>query len=160
MNANSPVGRVVQRVAGSSGFRKVAPRFLPPLDRFVNRITGGRVLLAAALLPSLVLTTTGAKSGQPRQAPLACLPQDDGSILVVGSNFGRETHPAWTGNLLKNPDATVLFERRTFPVTAVLLSDEEKAEVWPDLTRAWPTFDRYVEVSGRNLRVFRLVPTN
>lgn len=158
MKADSSVGRVVQRVAGSPGFRKVAPRFLPPLDRFVNRITGGRVLLAAALLPSLVLTTTGAKSGQPRQAPLACLPQSDGSILVVGSNFGREKHPAWTANLLEHPDATVLFERRTFPVTAVLLSDVEKAEVWPDLTRAWPTFDRYVEVSGRNLRVFRLVP--
>jgi deazaflavin-dependent oxidoreductase (nitroreductase family) len=116
------------------------------------------VLIAAALLPSLVLTTTGAKSGEPRQAPLACLPRDDGSILVVGSNFGREKHPAWTGNLIKHPDAKVMFKRRTFDVTAHLLSDEEKAEVWPDLTKAWPTFDRYVEVSGRNLRVFRLIP--
>ena len=159
MNPESPVGRVVQRVAGSKAFRTVAPPVLAPLDRFVNKITGGRVLLAAAMLPSLVLTTTGAKSGEPRSAPLACLPQDDGSILVVGSNFGREKHPAWTGNLLKTPEATVQFERRTFPVKAQLLSDEEKAAVWPALTKAWPTFDRYVEVSGRNLRVFRLTPS-
>ena len=159
MNPESAVARVVQRVAGSSGFRRVAPTILPPLDRFVNRITGGRVLLAAAMLPSLVLTTTGAKSGQPRKAPLACLPQDDGSILVVGSNFGQERHPAWTANLLANPDATIVYKRRTMSVQAHLLSDDEKAQVWPALTKAWPTFDRYVEVSGRNLRVFRLTPS-
>jgi deazaflavin-dependent oxidoreductase (nitroreductase family) len=156
VNADSAVGRGVQRMAGSRWFRRIAPTVLPPLDRFVNRITGGRVLIAAALLPSLVLTTVGAKSGQPRQAPLACLPKDDGSWLVVGSNFGQERHPAWTGNLLANPEATILFKRETIPVKAQLLSDEEKAAVWPALTRAWPTFDRYVEVSGRNLRVFRL----
>jgi deazaflavin-dependent oxidoreductase (nitroreductase family) len=156
VNADSPVGRVVQKVAGSGVFRRIAPPVLAPLDRFVSRITGGRILIAAALLPSLVLTTTGAKTGQPRQAPLACMPQDDGTILVVGSNFGREHHPAWTGNLLKNPEATVMYKRETFPVTARLLSDEEKARVWPELTKTWPTFDRYVEVSGRSLRVFRL----
>jgi deazaflavin-dependent oxidoreductase (nitroreductase family) len=158
VNATGSVGRVVQRVAGSSTFRRFAPTVLPPIDKFVNKITGGRVLIAAALLPSLVLTTTGAKSGESRKAPLACLPQDDGSFLVVGSNFGQEKHPAWSGNLIKTPDATVLYRRRTFPVSAHLLSDSEKAEVWPELTKAWPTFDRYVEVSGRNLRVFRLSP--
>lgn len=158
MNAQSGVGRVIAKVAGSGAFRKVAPKFIPQLDRFVNKITGGRVLLAAGLLPSLLLTTTGAKTGQPRSAPLACMPQDDGSILVVGSNFGREHHPAWTGNLIKHPEATVQFERRTFPVTAHLLSDEEKAEMWPGLTEKWPTFDTYVAASGRNLRVFRLTP--
>jgi deazaflavin-dependent oxidoreductase (nitroreductase family) len=158
VKATGPVGRVVQRVAGSSGFRRFAPTVLPPIDKFINKITGGRVLIAAALLPSLVLTTTGAKSGQPRSAPLACLTQDDGSFLIVGSNFGQEHHPAWTGNLIKTPEATVQYQRRTFPVTAHLLTDAEKADVWPELTRAWPTFDRYVEVSGRNLRVFRLTP--
>ena len=63
----------------------------------------------------------------------------------------------------RQPDQTA---RRDGPLRApdrsrsppMLLSDEEKAEVWPELTKAWPTFDRYVEVSGRNLRVFRLVP--
>lgn len=159
MNPDSPVGRAVQRMAGSKAFRTVAPPVLAPLDRFVNKITGGRVLIAGAMLPSLLLTTTGAKSGEPRSAPLACVPQDDGSFYVVGSNFGREKHPAWTGNLIKTPEATVQFKRKTFTVKAHLLSDEEKAAVWPDLTKAWPTFDRYVEVSGRNLRVFRLVPS-
>ena len=157
MRVDSPVGRAVQRVAGSAGFAKVAPKIVPPLDRVIHRLTGGRVVMSAALLPSLVLTTTGRKTGQPRTAPLATLPVDDG-FLVVGSNFGREHHPAWTGNLLANPDATVSFRGKEIPVTAQLLDDDEKAAVWPQLTTLWPTYDRYVERSGRNLRVFRLTP--
>ena len=155
---DSPVGRVVQRVAGSAAFAKVAPRFLPQLDRAVNKATGGRVLISQGLLPSLVLVTTGHKSGEERRAPLATMPRDDGSFIVVGSNFGREKHPAWTTNLLKQPDATIVYRGREIAVTATQLSDEEKAEIWPMLTTMWPTYDRYVERSGRNLRVFRLTP--
>lgn len=151
------MGKVVQRVAGSAGFAKVAPKIVPPLDRMISKLTGGRFVLSQGLLPSLVLTTTGRKSGQPRTAPLATLPVDDG-FLVVGSNFGREHHPAWTSNLLANPDASVTYRGRTIPVTARLLDDAEKSEVWPQLTALWPTYDRYVERSGRNLRVFRLTP--
>ncbi|MGK4302063.1 nitroreductase family deazaflavin-dependent oxidoreductase, partial [Klebsiella pneumoniae] len=81
-------------------------------------------------------------------------PDGDGFYLV-GSNFGREKHPAWSGNLLKTPRAEVSFKGRDFPVEARLLTDEEKAEVWPRLLEIWPTYDRYVERSGRNLRVFR-----
>jgi deazaflavin-dependent oxidoreductase (nitroreductase family) len=148
---------MVQRMAGSAAFAKVAPRIVPPTDRLLHRLSGGRFVLSRALLPSLVLTTTGARSGRPREAPLATLPVDDG-FLVVGSNFGREKHPAWTGNLLKNPEATVSFRGRRIPVTARLLSGEEKAAAWPELTSLWPTYDRYVERSGRDLRVFHLEP--
>jgi deazaflavin-dependent oxidoreductase (nitroreductase family) len=158
MDTSSPVGRVVARVAGTQGFRRVAPKFLPQLDRFIHRVTGGRVLIAAGMLPSLVLTTTGAKSGLPRQTPLATFPQDDGTFIVVGSNFGKENHPAWTGNLLKQPEATIAYKGQAIGVTAQQLSDEEKAEIWPRLIAEWPTFDTYVSASGRNLRVFRLVP--
>jgi deazaflavin-dependent oxidoreductase (nitroreductase family) len=158
MDASSGVGKVVARVAGTSGFRRFAPSVLVPVDRFVHRVTGGRVLIAAALLPSLVLTTTGAKSGLPRQTPLATFPQDDGTFIVVGSNFGRTSHPAWTGNLLEEPEATIAYKGQAIGVTAHQLSDEEKAEIWPRLIQDWPTFDTYVATSGRNLRVFRLVP--
>jgi deazaflavin-dependent oxidoreductase (nitroreductase family) len=157
MRVDGPVGRAVQKVAGSPLFSKVAPPIITPLDRFLHRISGGRVMLSRGLVPILVLTTTGAKSGQPRTVPLACFPDGDGFYLV-GSNFGREHHPAWSGNLLKTPRAEVSFEGRDFPVEARLLSDEEKAEVWPRLLDIWPTYDRYVERSGRNLRVFRLEP--
>jgi len=145
----------VQKVAGTRAFATVGSKVFPPLDRVVHKLTGGRVVLSATLVPSLVLTTTGRKSGQPRRTPLATLPVD-GGFLVVGSNFGKEHHPAWTGNLLAQPEASVSFKGETIPVVARLLDAEEKKAVWPELLRIWPTYDRYVERSGRDLRVFRL----
>jgi len=158
VDVQGPVGRVTQRVAGSPWFRRVAPTVVPPLDRVLSRVTGGRVVLSGSLVPSLVLETTGARSGQTRTTPLATLPDDDGSFYVVGSNFGRDRHPAWTANLLSTPDAVVVHRGRRIPVRAALLDEDEKAAVWPRLTAVWPAYDRYVEASGRDLRVFRLVP--
>lgn len=158
VDVNGPVGRVVQRVAGSHAFAPVAKHVVPRVDRVLNRLSGGRFVLSALLVPSLVLTARGAKTGEPRTTPLATLPEDDGSFLVVGSNFGQPRHPVWTGNLLKNPDAKVTYAGRTLDVTARLLEGDERAEAWPRLTAVWPVYDRYVEMSGRDLRVFRLVP--
>jgi deazaflavin-dependent oxidoreductase (nitroreductase family) len=145
----------VQKVAGTRGFAVLGSKIFPPIDRLVHKATGGRVVLSAGLVPSLVLTATGRKSGEPRRTPLATLPIDD-DFIVVGSNFGKEQHPVWTANLLANPDATVSFRGQTIPVKARLLDAAEKQEVWPQLLRIWPTYDRYVERSGRDLRVFRL----
>ncbi|MFL6053057.1 MAG: nitroreductase family deazaflavin-dependent oxidoreductase [Actinoallomurus sp.] len=148
----------VQRMAGSAWFAKVGPKVVPPLDRALHRLSGGRFLLGQYIVPTLVLTAVGHRSGLPRQIPLACLPEPDGSFVVVGSNFGRENHPAWTTNLLNKPKAEVSYRGRTTPVTARLLEGAERAEVWPRLLAVWPTYDRYVERSGRELRVFRLEP--
>ena len=152
------VSPLVQRVSGAPWFATVGPKIIPPLDRRLHRLTGGRFLLSQVLVPSLLLTTTGAISGRPRQAPLACLPEEEGTWLVVGSNFGREKHPAWTGNLMKHPAADVTFHGRTVPVTARLLDDAERQEVWPRLRKVWPVYDRYVERTDRKLRIFRLTP--
>jgi deazaflavin-dependent oxidoreductase (nitroreductase family) len=84
---------------------------------------------------------------------------EDGGWYVVGSNFGQEKHPAWTANLLANPDAAVTTGGKRTDVRARLLDPDEKAEVWPRLIAVWPTYDRYVERSGRDLRVFRLDPS-
>jgi deazaflavin-dependent oxidoreductase (nitroreductase family) len=155
VSQDSVLGRAVVKMAGSRAFRAVGPKIVPRLDRFLHRISGGRIIMSGGMLPSLVLTTTGAKTGQKRTTPLATKP-DNGSWYVVGSNFGRETHPAWTANLIANPDADVSFEARNTPVRAHLLSAEEKAEIWPNLVKFWPNYDVYTERSGRDLRVFRL----
>ena len=156
-DVDGPVGRAMQQMATSSWFRKVGPKVVPPMDRVLNRVTGGRVVVSSLLVPSMVLTTTGRKSGEPRTCPLACMPDGDG-WYVVGSNFGREHHPAWTGNLVADPRATVTYRGATVQVEATLLDDAAKAEVWPRLVALWPAYDTYVEVSGRNIRVFRLAP--
>lgn len=158
-SVESRVGRAVQKVAGSRRFAPVAKHVVPRIDKGLNRLTGGRFVLSSLLVPSLVLTATGAKSGQPRVTPLACMPEDDGGWVVVGSNFGQTKHPAWTANLLANPDATVTFRGREVAVRARLLDGDERSATWARITRVWPTYDRYVELSGgRDIRVFRLDP--
>jgi deazaflavin-dependent oxidoreductase (nitroreductase family) len=156
-SADSRIGRAVQKVATTRAFAATGSKVFPPIDRLLSRVTGGRVVLSASMVPSLVLTTTGRKTGQPRRAPMATLPVDDG-FLVVGSNFGKENHPAWTANLIANPEATVMFKGEDIPVVARLLEHDEKAKVWPDLLKIWPAWTSYTERSGRDLRVFRLTP--
>lgn len=152
---DSTLGRAVVRMAASPRFAKLAPSVVPRLDRLVHRLTRGRTTLSAGMVPTVVLTTRGSRSGQPRTVPLACLPDGD-SLYVVGSNFGRERHPAWSTNLIATPRARASFGGDEYEVAAHLLSPEEKAVTWPRLLETWPAYDVYVERSGRDLRVFRL----
>jgi deazaflavin-dependent oxidoreductase (nitroreductase family) len=154
---NGLIGKAAQRMAAAPLFAVVAPTVVPPLDRALHRLTGGRFIVGRLLVPSLVLTTTGRRSGEARDAPLACMPAD-GGWYVVGSNFGRTQHPGWTANLIATPEATVSFEGRTTEVVARLLSDERRVEVWPQLVAIWPLYDTYVARASRELRVFHLVP--
>jgi deazaflavin-dependent oxidoreductase (nitroreductase family) len=153
---DSRLGRLVQRAAQTSSFQPVALKIAPRMDKVVSRVTGGRFTVTSLIVPTLMLTTTGAKSGQRRTTPLATMPEGDDTFYVVGSNFGTEKHPAWTANLIKTPAATVTYAGRTLEVEARLLSEQEKAQVWPRLTKVWPTYDTYVTKTDRSLRVFRL----
>jgi deazaflavin-dependent oxidoreductase (nitroreductase family) len=156
---DSRLGRIVQRAAQTSSFQPVALKLAPRMDKVVSRLSGGRFTVTSLIVPALVLTTTGAKTGQPRTTPLATMPDGDDVFYVVGSNFGIDKHPAWTANLMKNPRAKVMYGGKSSDADAHLLSDEEKAEVWPRLTKVWPTYDTYVAKTDRNLRVFRLTRT-
>lgn len=151
------IGKATQRMAATALFCNVGPIVLPPVDRTLHWLTGGRLILGRLLVPTLLLTTTGRRSGEPRDAPLACMPAD-GGWYVVGSNFGRAHHPAWTANLIATPEATVSFAGQTTEVVARLLSGEGRAEVWPRLVAVWPVYDTYVARADRDLRVFHLTP--
>lgn len=156
MEAPRFVHRSVQRLAASDRFAAVAPKVVPPADRALQKLTRGRVLLSQWVVPSIMLTTTGAKSGQLRRSPLAAVPLE-GDYFVVASNFGQASHPAWSYNLIANPRAVMTMHGKDRTIDGLLLTPEQKAAVWPELTKAWPPYDRYVERSGRDLRVFRLV---
>jgi deazaflavin-dependent oxidoreductase (nitroreductase family) len=107
----------------------------------------------------LMLRTTGARTGLARETPLAAIPRPSGSFLVMGSNFAREQHPAWTANLLATPHAVVVHRGRTIPVVARLLEADERAAVWPELLEWYPAWKDYTEVTDREFRVFELLPT-
>ncbi|MFI9614525.1 nitroreductase family deazaflavin-dependent oxidoreductase [Streptomyces sp. NPDC052023] len=152
------VAGIVQKISSTRGFAKAAPYVVPALDRAVHRLTRGRVLLSALLLPGVILTSTGARSGLARRTPLACMPEDGGrSWVLVGSNFGRTGHPAWTHNLLACPDAEINFKGRDIAVTAWLLAGEERAAAWREVLAFWPPYATYQARVAREIRVFRLV---
>ncbi|WP_455360832.1 nitroreductase family deazaflavin-dependent oxidoreductase [Streptomyces sp. SYSU K21746] len=151
-----PGVRLIQKVSSTRTFAKVAPHFLPAMDRAVHRLTRGKVILSAQMLPGVILTARGAKSGQPRTTPLACMPEESGSWILIGSNFGRPGHPAWTANLLKNPDAEVSWKGRNIPVRATLLAGEERAAAWQAALRFWPPYATYQARVEREIRLFRL----
>jgi len=130
---------------------------LPPAERVVAAVTRGRFQLSSALVPSLTLRTTGARSGLPRETALMCMPEGDGWI-VVGSNFGDERHPAWTANLLADPVALVRFRGRVTRVRAEPVTGEAREALWIALERQWPGYRDYERDSGRELRIFRLRP--
>lgn len=138
-------------------FRAIGPRVMPPFERLMRALTGGRVQASGLLVPSLVLHTTGATSGEPRETALMYCPDGD-DMLVAGSNFARDAHPAWTANLLQHPDAAVSIRGRRVPVRAALVPDDERDVVWRQLEENWPGYREYERTAGRQLRIFRLTP--
>ena len=93
---------VARRYGSRPWFVRIA-RSLVPVDRFLGRLTRGRfVALSMREVPSLMITTTGRMSGQPRSNPLVYAPDGD-AFVVIGSNWGQTHHPAWSGNLLAAP---------------------------------------------------------
>jgi len=148
--------RAVTAAVMRSPVRHVLRPLITPLDRALFSISGGRWKLSAPMIPSLMLFTTGAKTGLRRETPLMCFPQGDGSWLIAGSNFGLEKHPAWSANLIANPDAEIHYRRELIPVRARLLTDAETEAVWPELDEQWPQYRDYEITAKRRIRVFRL----
>ncbi|HEX6499472.1 MAG TPA: nitroreductase/quinone reductase family protein [Micromonosporaceae bacterium] len=149
--------RIVQRLGHARWFAR-AGRLLVPADRFVGRVTGGRVV-ALGLVPSLLLTTTGRRSGQPRTTPLLYV-RDGDAFVVAGSNWGQPNHPAWALNLLAEPTATVTVDGARIPVHARAVAGAERERLWSLLVATWPAYRTYAaRAAGRDIHVFRLEPS-
>ncbi|HEV2780125.1 MAG TPA: nitroreductase family deazaflavin-dependent oxidoreductase [Actinophytocola sp.] len=150
-----PLHRLALYIGRRSWLPKIGPR-LVFVDTALQRWTGGRLALSRlGGMTSVLLTTTGRRTGLPRDTPLIAIPEG-GSLLLVGSNFGKPGHPAWSTNLIAHPEATIRTRGHTFPVTATLLTGPERAEAWHTLLKVWPAYDDYTTRSGRELRVFRV----
>jgi deazaflavin-dependent oxidoreductase (nitroreductase family) len=133
-------------------------RALVPLDRRLLKATKGRyTALGPFGLQVLMLTTIGAKSGQRRQSPLIYTREGD-RLYLFGSNFGQSAHPAWTGNLLANPQAWVTMGGKEIPVSATALSGAEydhATELFRNYLKAYPAYQTRTD---RQIRVFALDP--
>lgn len=131
-------------------------RRLTPLDRYVMQRSHGRYTALGPLgAPTMLLTTTGAVSGQPRTTPLLFARVDD-DIVIAGSNFGQAHHPAWTKNLLVHPGAIATVGGKEVPVAAELLNGDEALAGFQKLIEAVPVYAEYKNRTDRAIRVFRL----
>lgn len=127
-------------------------RFVGTIHRWVYQKTGGRVGGNLAGLTMLLLTTRGRRSGEPRTTPLACM-ADGRDWVVVGSNNGGPSDPAWCLNLKANPAAEIEVGREHLRVTAEIARGALRERLWPALKRYNPAYVRYEQQTEREIPV-------
>jgi deazaflavin-dependent oxidoreductase (nitroreductase family) len=132
-----------------------------PLDARVLKATGGRFGLGGPYrLPQLLLTTTGRKTGQPRLVTLLYGRMGD-EILLIGSNFGQQHHPAWALNLESTPRAVVEISGVRTDVQARLVTDpDEREQIWAHMTDIYPGYAMYRRKTSRDIKVFAVRPVD
>jgi deazaflavin-dependent oxidoreductase (nitroreductase family) len=145
--------RVLMSPVGYQYILRVAPR----IDKVLIPRTNGRLSSAGINAVGLV-TTTGAKSGQPRTHPLTLIDDSDG-LVAIGSNYGRPKHPAWSTNLLAHPECTVEFMGPPAKYRAELLTGDARAAAWATAVDFYAGYELYsARCAPREIRVFRLRP--
>ncbi len=147
---------VLAPLTRTRAFRNLGPRLLPPAERLAKRLTGGRLMISGILVPSLVLHTTGAKSGLPRAVELMYTPDGTGRAIIAGTNFARGGHPSWTANLTANPYAEVVVRGRRTRVHAERIPESDRDRAWARIEAQWPGYRAYERDSGRVVRLFLL----
>lgn len=149
-----PLGRTASAFAATRPGSALV-RALTPLDRRVLERTAGRYTVLGPIgAPCLLLTTTGRKSGQPRTTPLLYVHAGD-VLYLVGSNFGGERHPAWTANLLAQPEAVIIIAGERIPVRAEAIQGvERKADIYAQFEQITRAYTAYRNRTTRDLRVF------
>jgi deazaflavin-dependent oxidoreductase (nitroreductase family) len=103
----------------------------------------------------LLLTTTGAKSGQPRLAPVVYT-RDGDRIVIVASKGGAPTHPAWYHNLVANPVVTVELGGAEFQTRAIVAEGEERDRLYAAHAALYPGFLEYQQRTSRRIPVILL----
>ena len=117
------------------------------------RANGGKVQGPNQLL---LLTTTGARSGQPRTMPLAYSTDGD-RLVIVASKGGAPTNPDWYFNLLANPVVTVELGNETFQARASVVADEQERErLYAQHAALMPGFADYTQKTTRKIPVILL----
>lgn len=119
------------------------------------RANGGKVGGSFEGAPVLLLTSTGAKSGQRRTTPLMYMP-DGERMVIFASKGGAPTNPAWYHNLRANPSATVEVGADTVDVDAAVTSGEERERLFKRQAELYPQFAEYAEKTTREIPVVAL----
>jgi deazaflavin-dependent oxidoreductase (nitroreductase family) len=101
---------------------------------------------------TLLLTTTGRRSGEPRTTPLIYGRKGD-DYLIVASKGGASEPPGWYTNLQARPDAEIQVLDERIPVRARTATEAEKPDLWERMVAEWPYYDSYQERTDRPIPV-------
>lgn len=119
------------------------------------RANGGKVGGMFEGAPMLLLTTTGAKSGQPRIAPLVYTTDGD-RIVIIASKGGAPTNPDWYYNIAANPEITVEIGGETFPARAEIAAEPERTRLFDAQAALMPGFREYQNNTTRIIPVITI----
>lgn len=156
---------VVQRLLHRFFMLRPVTAFFAPrvhlLDSAVLRFSRGRFSAAALLGWTIIqLTTTGAKTGQPRTLPLVGIFEND-RIALMGTSFGRRHNPGWYYNLKLNPECSVLFQGKSRNYVARELEGEEYEKFFQMAVDQYAGYQTYRErAAHRHIPVMLLEPKN
>jgi deazaflavin-dependent oxidoreductase (nitroreductase family) len=139
--------------------KRTVQRAVTGAHRQVFDLTRGRLAGSVSGMPVVKLTTTGRRSGQPRVTMLTSPVHDQARVVLVASDGGAPQHPAWYRNLQEQPKVTATLSGRTRAMVARTATDEEKAELWPQIVAAYRGYAGYQAKTGRDIPVVILEPT-
>src|SRR4051812_31230879 len=150
--------RLTQAFASTRPGAWLFSKVLRHLDDLVGRLSRGRTSAPEVLagLPVIDVSTTGRKSGLPRRSHLIAVPVD-GTLALLGTNFGQPSTPAWVLNLEADPHAPVPYRRCTVEASARPATEDEAARVLAGSAQVYGGYLKYQQrITGRRLRIFVL----
>ncbi len=140
-------------LAGSKLGGIVYHRICRPIDTVLIPLSQGRLSLGPA--DTLLLTTTGARSGRPRKAALAFLRRGD-DLVIVASKGGAPRHPGWYHNLRAHPRATVETREGVEQRVAREAVGAERDRLYAEAAARYPTYAAYARRAARRIPVMVL----
>jgi deazaflavin-dependent oxidoreductase (nitroreductase family) len=154
--------RAVSRVLATKTGSTIHRLILAPLDTRLIRLTAGRLHTAKGAVPVVMLRTTGAKSGIPRDVTLAYFTDGD-DVILIASNYGQAKHPSWYYNLLKDARCELFADGRLDRGGRFVARPTEGVDhdrLFGLMERYFPNFTNYAANTDgiRTIPVLRLTP--
>jgi len=116
-------------------------------------LTGGRLGRTVFGMQAVQVHTTGRRSGQRRTVMLTAPVHEKDRIVLIASKGGDDRHPDWYHNVVAQPEIEITDGDVTTPWRARTASSEEKAELWPDVVKAYKGYAGYQKRTGRDIPV-------
>ena len=145
---------VLRRMGHYRWFSLMGKHVLSSVDRVLLRASRGRLSLSGPEMATVLLTTTGRRSGKERTVPVYYV-RDGKNLVAVCENFGLDKASGWPYNLLADPRARIEIGGTSASYLSRLATEEEVVKNMPKLIDMWPALDTYFERTGiRKVFVF------